>query len=108
MALPFSLLTSSWLMSPGELAREWIVKPMAPTGELELISTKGSDWVSLGALSAGGMLAVGNGLCGIDEPLPSNKVSEVDPGRHAASPSSLTLNLTRFALLRMPAFLCLP
>ena len=110
MALPFSLLTSS--SSPGgpvERAAGWTVRPVTPTGVLGLISIRGTDWGTGEALTVDGMLlAVGKGLCGSDEPLPSNRVSDVDPAVVAPRPASLTVNLTRFALLGIAAFLSLP
>ena len=107
-ALPFScVLVPSSAKVPGELAREWIVRQLIG-GELELMSTDGSDWEPTAALSVDGMLAVGNGFWGNEVVLISQRVSDADLPGLWSRPYSLTENLTRFELFRMPAFLFLP
>lgn len=88
------------LVSPlGELAREWMVIPLTGVGELVLMSTRGSDWAPAETLSVDGMLAVGMGLWGNVV-----AVSDADLPGLWSRPYSLTVNLTRFVLFRMPAF----
>jgi len=89
--------------SPGELAREWIVIPLTDVGELVLMSTRGNDWAPAETLSVDGMLAVGMGLWGNVV-----AVSDADLPGLWSRPYSLTVNLTRFVLFRMPAFRFLP
>ena len=109
IARPFSfVLVPSSARAPGELAREWIVRPLIG-GELELMSTDGSDWEPTAALSVDEMLAVGNGFWGNEIVLVSQRVSDgTDLPGLWSRPYSLTENLTRFELFRMPAFLLLP
>lgn len=80
-----------------------MVRPVTGVGELELMSTRGSDWVPAETLSVDGMLAVGIGLWGNEV-----AVSDADLPGLWSKPASLILNLTRFVLFRMPAFRILP
>lgn len=105
MAFPLSFVpTSSSGRVPGELAREWIVRPLTGGGELELMSTKGNDWDPAEPLSVDEVLAVGSGLWGNGVVLESQRVSDADLIGLWSKPES---NLTRFVLFRMPAFRCL-
>lgn len=108
IARPFSfVLVPSSARVLGELGREWIVRPLTG-GELELMSTEGNDRDPTAALSVDGMLAVGNGFWGNEVVLVSQRVSDVDLSGVWSRLDSLTENLTRFELFRMPAFLFLP